>query len=47
LRDPIAAFVDSLVGMANVIGDQMRVIDLQQEAGIDDGAVLFAYHAPG
>src|ERR1051326_5561031 len=35
---PFPAFGDTLVGIAVEIGDELRVIDLDDEPGLDDGA---------
>src|SRR3569833_1235570 len=42
LRNPLAAVVHALVGMADLIGDQLRVVDLHEESGVDDRPVFLA-----
>ncbi len=40
---PAAAVFDRQTGVHDVVGEQAGVIDLQEEAGVDDGVVLLAH----
>jgi hypothetical protein len=40
---PFAALRDAKFRTHNIIGNQKRIIDLQQKAGVYDGLVLFSH----
>src|SRR5438105_3766134 len=39
---PLAAILDTRLGMHDVIGGEQRIVDLQHQTGVDDRAVFLA-----